>query len=338
MVQLVKILGISYLLLASAALACPKQYFLNLGQPSPRPRFTLITYFKGDLKEGFVKELANRGYVADPTDSFDELMYKSLSLRARIIAQKNWNVQTSKALAGRTLSPATQQGLDLLIEKAQKGEDLVPHMSKRIADPEYNDGMFNDWKIYHFHLGTSFDPTGKFIQRTNDLAFVMTNGMEFYILDVLPHAGSFTSKDLLEIAHQQWPEILESSKLNLSGMTLAPEGIALTDTSEKIAKLRKRGITTFYQMSDGTVYMPPGGGYMWGGQSATVMRQKLILTNHYQRVEDLVKKNENVIRQSMEAKKIKAPETLRIKLLSLSQTEAIIEEEKTGFRLRFFIP
>jgi len=103
-------------------------------------------------------------------------------------------------------------GVDLLYGR----KDLKPHLSTKIADPDYQDLMFYDWRTYHFHLGIKPHPKRPgFVARTDELLFAMTDPHEdkMYLIDIHPHKGAFENQDLMRIVEADWPEILSAHEL-----------------------------------------------------------------------------------------------------------------------------
>ena len=45
-----------------------------------------------------------------------------------------------------------KDALNILISNIERGNNLLPYMSKQVINPEKNDGLLNDWNIHHFHL------------------------------------------------------------------------------------------------------------------------------------------------------------------------------------------
>jgi len=83
-----------------------------------------------------------------------------------------------------------------------------------------------------------------------------------YFVDVQDHGASFSDKELLEIVHQNWPEAIASYR--------APGASRVSLTDDQRRRLRKKNFQTLVEMTDGTVYIGPGGGMMADGSSFEV--------------------------------------------------------------------
>lgn len=212
------------------------------------PEITIDLY--GDWIEQLRLELENIGFDTSAIKSAEEIgrVYYN-AFRLRRIPQTKRCVEISKECE----CPKDQQtGFELLVEKIEKGGDLLPHQSKKVVlDPTYNDMLLNDWGIRHFHLGTSLDNNG-WIERTGVLLYARLTPHTAYFLDVRNHK-SFVDQELLRILNRNWPSQLEPFRQ--SKIDSAPE---LSD--EQIKKARKCGMVVA-QTIDGDVYLPPGGGY-----------------------------------------------------------------------------
>lgn len=313
------------LLAAGPAFPCAKKY-------EALAKTKILTNFNDDTVKVIRAHLAKLGVVVPPNATVDEAIHMSLSYQHRRLPVQPWKVVMVPGIAQKPLPKEIQEGLALFAAKAQRGEDLLPHMSKQIANPTYNDGLFNDWRIYHFHLGTMLEPNGKFITRTNELAFAMQYQGTLYFLDVQPHAGSFTDRQLLEIAHQNFPQILERYKLK--GMELTAESLAVNRDATLRPTLRKVGLNVAHQMDDGTLYMSPGGGFALGGGSADVRIATNRFRAHIYAVKEYVEKLEPEIRAAIAADGKPVPETLHIELTNLTYRELEAVETQSGVPIR----
>jgi hypothetical protein len=147
--------------------------------------------------------------------------------------------------------------LDQFIDKAESGQDLKPHLSKKIYEkPEFKDLMFYDWQIFHFHLGTEPDVDNpNFIARTGELLFVLIdpNTSTMYLIDILDH--EFTNQNLIDIIDENWPNVLDPYTMKgISEIDINP-----SDVDIKIA--RKTGSNLPIKTSSGRVLIAMGGGY-----------------------------------------------------------------------------
>lgn len=166
--------------------------------------------------------------------------------------------------------PNLQAGWNRLRAIVESGGDVTPNLSKFVDDIDYKDAMLNDWGIYHFHLGESLE--GKFVRRTGPLLFAYVTETVLYALGIYSH-GAWADSDCIETIHRNWPEAIESFKIN--GV---PAEKILTQ-AQRLA-LRRKNVNSFVAVSDGTVYGPPGGGMVCSGdniQSVVLMDRQLDL-------------------------------------------------------------
>ena len=221
--------------------------------------------FLADMERLAGQELSKLGFTGKPGDNLDAVLVRYHNVKSRIPRRASWTVlrstEVSRKLSGHGPAILTQNieaGLRQFIEKAENGEDLKPHLSTKIADPDYQDLMFYDWRTYHFHLGTKPHPKRPgFVARTDELLFAMTDPHEdkMYLIDIHPHKGAFENQDLMRIVEADWPEILSAHELK----GISVEG-SEPRSAEDLRKDREAGLTVFTATPGGDLLAPPGGG------------------------------------------------------------------------------
>lgn len=212
--------------------------------------------FESDWNQLIRRELNNHFTPsAIPTDDREaEILYfnylhRSIRIRPRnVIGESNISVPSHLAT-----------GFNLLIQKVKAGDNLNPNLSTRRTDLTYNDGMLNEWGVFHFHLGSNIKSNG-YIERTGELLFALVDPNNFYCIDIFDHL-SWTDLDVVKKIHQKFPQTIESNKIE------GAVGLSHNVTSADVEKLRDAGINTMLEMDDGTIYSPPGGGFMGDGTS-----------------------------------------------------------------------
>ncbi|MEM4217102.1 MAG: hypothetical protein QXZ09_03680 [Candidatus Methanomethylicaceae archaeon] len=198
--------------------------------------------------------LRSTGYpIGDNEESFD-IFIKFINFRKRRIDPKPRKVFISKELQCHKEHLGAFMKLK---EKIERGENLTPYLSKGIKRLESYDKLLNDWGIHHLHLGSVWETESE-ISRTGPLLFAKVNEDAFYMIDIKEH-GSWVDIDLIEIIHNNWPGLL--SPFKMSGIT----GPNISQETRKL--LRQDNATTTIEVSDGAVYMPPGGGLTTAGSS-----------------------------------------------------------------------
>ena len=166
--------------------------------------------------------------------------------------------------SNRFSCPERHLGAFAKIEKMiATGDDLTAYFSRKIMELRNVDVMLNAWEVHHLHLGERVESKGKnkgSKERTKSLLYCYFTDTDAYLIDVMDH-DSFGSQTVIEIMHENWPELLHGFRI--PGVT---PYVRLSD--EQTFELTRAGYSTFATTRDGTVYMPPGGGVMWSGDNA----------------------------------------------------------------------
>lgn len=202
-------------------------------------------------------ELAGLGYQLPSETSAQDAVFAYYSFNLRAIRPLRRVVKRAAGLGEH--AAGYEDVLDEIQRRAEKGELLLAYLSKRLADPSYNDPMLNDWGVHHLHLGRQRDTSG-FIERTGPLLFAHVTRDAFYMLGVYGH-GSWTDIGILEAILNNWPELLEQHEvagLNISGPPI---------TSDEHKRLRTKNGNTVVKLSNGKDYFPMGGGVASSGIS-----------------------------------------------------------------------
>lgn len=154
--------------------------------------------------------------------------------------------------------------LEMLLSKIRNGDDLRPHLSKRVATaylPEATaanrgnhqradrDVLLAAWGLHHLHLSSKME--GEWVERGGDLLIGAFGHSDAFLVGIYPH-GSWALKELMQIVVRNWPEaglVLNS----MSGLRLAsPE-----PTDEERLQLHNAGAMVALEI-DGVVYLPLG--------------------------------------------------------------------------------
>lgn len=213
--------------------------------------------------------------------------------------------------------------LGRLTEVIENGGDLVPYMSKQVIDPSINDGLLNDWGIYHFHLNLEKDTATRFIKRSDWLLLAFFNDEGAYFLNIYPHKKPFlwTHMKLVKILQNNWPDLIEKNRLK--GVV----GLSEKLDDESYAKLRKANALTFVELGENEVYGLIGGGYATDGSSIDAVRTADYWHNYMKKIEMFIKDEYLNFKKKMrplDADSLK--KQLEIKLLTLTETELILLE------------
>lgn len=238
--------------------------------------------FLADFKEIITQELCSLGHPPKDEEDLDTVLTRYLNFSVRIPPTLEWTVKQSKELANKIIPQEITLGLQQFIEKAKFGQDLKPHLSTKIDNPDYKDLMFYDWGVFHFHLGTNPHPKRQgFLKRTDDVLFAIAHSdtATMYLIDIHPHTGGFTNQDLLRILEENWPEILDP-------YTTRGIGLPYNASDEDIDSLRKAGINPILQTPGGRVLRPMGGGITSAGNSSRIKTEAYRIKTEVRKLEE----------------------------------------------------
>lgn len=205
--------------------------------------------------------LQSAGYALRSRVSDEKVAIAYMNVLKRYVSLLPRTVLSSRELECPSQYEA---GLEAIQKKAEKGEDLNPHLSNRLLRLDFHDPLLNHWGIHHFHLGADSN-SDYFVERTGPLLFAHVTSTHLYFIQILGH-GAWTNEALLEILGSNWPKLLE--RLELKNVLSPTERWSPDETQD----LRNAGIVTPIALSNGKVYGPLGGGYTTSGVSTDVMQ------------------------------------------------------------------
>lgn len=269
--------------------------------------------FIADLKEKITQELCSLGHDPKEEEDLDTVLTRYLNFRVRIPPTIEWTVNQSKELANKILPQEITLGLQQLIDKAESGQDLKPHLSTLIDKPDYKDLMFYDWGIFHFHLGTDSHPKRQgFVARTDDLLFAIADSptARMYLIDIHPHHGGFTNQDLLRILEENWPEIIEPYALQ--GVDESTYNASDSD----IQRDREAGINPILQTPGGRFLRAMGGGITTAGTSFNIEIEAYGIKTEVRQLEELFIQQRDTIADDFNGEYGKNWDELEFKLRS----------------------
>jgi len=282
--------------------------------------------FLADFKEKITQKLCSLGHPPKDEENLDTVLKRYLNLSLRIPPTIVWTVRQSKELANKILPQEITLGLQQLIEKAESGQDLKPHLSRLIEDPDYPDLMFYDWGIFHFHLGTNPHPKRQgFVERTHDLLFAIADShtARMYLIDIHPHHGGFTNQDLLRILEENWPEIIDPYALN------RVIGLPYNASDTDIDSLREASINTILQTPGGRCLISMGGGIIKDRNSSRIKREVYRIKTEVRQLEELFIQQRDTIADDFNREYGKNWDELEFKVKSF-EAPVRIEEITTG--------
>ena len=190
----------------------------------------------------------------------------------RVLPQMQYEIYLSKELISNPLYENFKSIIETIKQKAINSENLKPYLSKGIKNLKKPDGMFNDWGIYHFHLGDELLSNG-FIKRTNELLFFYRdfklNPNKLYFLDIYNH-GNWSKRKTIEIMHNNWQTAIDFYKIK-DMVDIKPK---LNDEEHQL--IRDANMNSAVVLDDGTSYIMLGGGITMAGtnQEATMLEMQ----------------------------------------------------------------
>lgn len=217
----------------------------------------------GDLRKCILTWFLSANVDVGTSLSTDKLLERFLNTQLKLIRPQTRQVFISDTIQNKILDPSEKLVLDEIKSEFENGRDVCPHLSKGSLDIEVNDGLLNDWGIYHLHLSnTKRNPSQYFFDRTGPVLFVRVEFDKAYFIDIRPHGHSgeahvFAKQELLETWERNWPDSIEHYALR--GLNLST-----TYTDREVKTLRNGGVCAIMQVN-GKAYAPMGGGITSAG-------------------------------------------------------------------------
>ena len=274
---------------------------------------TVEADFLRDLNTFFQSVLNAQGYATKPGDDLATLFFNSA--HRRVLPRSRQFFCSKELVCPSDLEVA----FDALKAKVIGGADLNPHLSRKlIAQPDYNDGLLNDWGIQHFHLHTQRDSVGM-IKGGPIVAYGVVTHAAVHFVQIGPHkADDFCDVELLEIVHTNWPELLEWCR-----WSSRPTGTATTSAQVSIA--RAQGMMVLVELGDGTIYRPVG--FEGGGLSSIVRSNADYFLDFAQDLEAAYRREVDEI----VLKNPGLPPDLKLRLsVDLTAWQAVVQEETSS--------
>lgn len=227
------------------------------------------------------------------------LVYSFWNLKQRLIVVKPRKILYAKNFVRL---PEFENGLQQIEKEIIKGDSLFPRLSRKIYNPDEQDGMLFDFGIYHLHLGTIPDSKYPYLVQGQKKILYCLFDNEFAYFLVIDKHGRWNDLDLLRIINENFPKKLDSWEM---------KDAILTNNyiQEERKHLRSLGINTLIEL-DGKFYMPPGGGFNMSGTSFQSIRT-------FQKQVRCLREIENALKEHF-ANKIELEQKLNVATLSLS--------------------
>jgi hypothetical protein len=172
-----------------------------------------------------------------------------------------------------------ESGLTILENKIDSGENLLPHLSRKIFDPGFSDYMFYDYGLTHFHLGTKQSiKNSLLIEGTKEIVYALLNETSCYFIRIDEH-GKWDDVALLEDLKKDFPEVLDPWKI--SGEPL------WKPTKEERRNMLRSQINSYIEIG-GENYIGPGMGIDGVGTSSLAVMKMDHWFQHYARIQKAI--------------------------------------------------
>lgn len=239
---------------------------------------------------GIVKtELENKGYTFTGNDS-EMVSIQYFNFLKRIIPSKPRQIKKSDVFS----CPADLvAGLDYLEKKVLTGQNILPHLSRKLKNLDEIDELLYDWGIFHIHLGTTVESDG-YIKRTGPLLFGFYDIENFYFLNVMPH-GSWTRQEMLRTIHRNWPHTIEAYRIKSKDVV----GLEHNVTDDEIKQLRRAKINVLIEVEPAVIYVTPGGGFVASGHSLEVIERHMANKKSLDGLEERIKTGTDLFLKSV---------------------------------------
>lgn len=212
------------------------------------------------------------------------LLHHFFTVYSRRVPVRKWNVHISDKLSD-------SNAINEIVNKLLHGDDVNALLSNRVRklnQCKFADLLLAEWGIHHLHFEES---------RSNELLFIYFSESDAYLIDILQHEkadGSvvtWTNTDLIQVMHDNWPAVLQPYvfKENSQSPVL---------TTEERRTLRNRAVTTTVIVSDGTEYMPMGGGYSASKHPTHAIVRSDILYRKVKQLQTIAEENFPAIQQT----------------------------------------
>ncbi|MCF6209572.1 MAG: hypothetical protein L3J88_01010 [Gammaproteobacteria bacterium] len=272
---------------------------------------TVPTYEQLRSQDKRSEELKNKIQHYD----LSNFLVNFFTVYSRRIPVTQWNVHISSKLE-------RWNEISDIARKLESGEDvngLLSNKSKKLNQAKHADLLRSEWGIYHLHFKES---------RSEKLLFVYFNMNNAYLIDIMKHekadgsSVTWTNTDLIQIMHDNWPHVIEPYIFKIDSDTPVL-------TTEQRRTLRKKAANTTIVVSDGTEYMPLGGGFSHSKYPilAVIQSDSLLLT--VKQLQAYVKDNYPVIKETL----VEYTSTPNLKLKLDDNFQPLVVESEKGILL-----
>lgn len=189
--------------------------------------------------------------------------------------------------------------------------------------------MLNELGVHHLHLGDGVDSRG-LMRGRDELLFAYVTDEAIHFIEVFDHK-SFGDEAAFRIAQENWPHLFDGRRL---GVAPSREPQPITPEQRKV--LRRKYANVPVAASDGTLFLPPGGGITMSGMSPNIVFMADRMFDRLQRQEAWCKANGGVLAERLEGQRGRRPAALRLRFDGFEESGAmIVIDDDNRARFRF---
>lgn len=263
-----------------------------------------------------------------------DLLILYLNWRNRLVPSRPRRVHSSRALQTNAKAAAHRSDLDRLVNKITAGEDLTPHLSRRIktgfesGSPGNSnrradlDLMLAEWQVHHLHLSSVVEADG-FVKRDGPLLFAAIRPDEAYLIDIFGHSD-WTREAIARTLIDDWPDC--GLVREIPGVL----GLSHEPTDAERALRRANGISSPFMMRNGKAYHVGLGGLTSAGTSVIATRQAQQLFTAARAFADYVSTNPQYVADALTASGLTPPQDPDLHLAFTSDGFWVVHERKTN--------
>lgn len=262
--------------------------------------------FLQDLREETIVSLDNYGVKYKTKDELIDLLVKLFTFYEKYITPQKRRVFYSRELTAKMaeLPGKVQAAISKMDIWVQDGIDINCFQSRGLYGSGSRDYQNALYGVVHLHLSADendIEPVkkGKFAKPSEYLLFALFQTDSAYFLDAVHHPEAlkhgqaivteWTSANILKTIESNWPEILEKSKLSISGLCDG-NGEPIEMDDQAIASLTTSHISTIIPGNQGFYMMRPG--ITTSGDSTWAVLSAQNAIKHARRCEIYYKENE----------------------------------------------
>ena len=211
----------------------------------------------------------------DPTGTLDAMSLPDLLIsygtwRSRQIPAQPRRCHRSPELLANPKAAEHKVVLDAIAAKIEAGDDLSPHLSKRIDQGLRVDRMLADLNVYHLHLSVQLEANGRFVEQGDDLLFAAFTTGDAYLIGIYRHATDWARKNILETIARNWPDA------GIAHQGSYAIGLTQNFTDAERLELQRAGVSANAIQVDGKVFATLGQSIAGNPYSANQLRMTVM--------------------------------------------------------------